>query len=60
MKPSGLSRGRGIKCINNLSEVLIGVKSGSNQYIIQKYIENPLTIMNKKVIITNNYIYSLI
>jgi tubulin monoglycylase TTLL3/8 len=53
MKPAGLSRGRGIKCVDTLSEVLIQIKSGSNQYVCQKYIENPLIILNRKVI--NNY-----
>jgi tubulin monoglycylase TTLL3/8 len=49
IKPSGLSRGRGIKCVDNLSAILIQIKSGSNQFVIQKYIENPLIIMNRKV-----------
>ena len=41
MKPSGLSRGRGIACISNLNELLQFIKRNSSQYIIQKYIENP-------------------
>jgi hypothetical protein len=49
VKPSGLSRGRGIKCIYELDEVINQVKSGSNQYVIQKYIENPLIINKRKV-----------
>jgi tubulin monoglycylase TTLL3/8 len=48
MKPSGLSRGRGIKCTNSLSEVVHQVKSGCNQYIIQKYIENPMIVLKRK------------
>ena len=50
VKPSGLSRGRGIKCIDGMDEIVNQVKSGANQFIIQKYIENPLIIHKKKVI----------
>lgn len=49
IKPSGLSRGRGIKCADDLDEILNQVKSGANQFIIQKYIENPLIINKRKV-----------
>ena len=49
MKPSGLSRGRGIKCCDDLDEILNQVKSGGNQLIIQKYIENPVIINKRKV-----------
>ena len=49
IKPSGLSRGRGIKCADDLDDILNRVKSGANQFIIQKYIENPLIINKRKV-----------
>jgi hypothetical protein len=50
VKPHGLSRGRGIKCIYELDEVINQVKSGLNQFVVQKYIENPLIINKRKVI----------
>ena len=49
VKPSGLSRGRGIKCIDGIDDIVNQVKSGANQFIIQKYIENPLIIHKRKV-----------
>ena len=48
MKPSGLSRGRGIKCFDTLSEILQQFKHGLNQFVVQKYIENSLIILNRK------------
>lgn len=47
-KPGGLSRGRGILCVNNLNEVL-GMIKLCNQTILQKYIENPLLVLGRKV-----------
>ena len=41
VKPGGLSRGRGVHCIDQLNDILSNVKP-CNQTIIQKYIENPL------------------
>ncbi len=47
VKPGGLSRGRGIHCIDQLNDILSDIKI-CGQTIIQKYIENPLIIYNKK------------
>ena len=37
VKPSGLSRGRGISCIDQLNDILTNIKP-HNQIVIQKYI----------------------
>lgn len=48
LKPALLSRGRGIKCFNNLGAILDFVISKKIPYVCQKYIENPLIIKRKK------------
>lgn len=47
MKPSGLSRGRGIECIKSLGPALKCMKNQA-QFIVQKYIENPLLLKQRK------------
>ena len=48
MKPSCLSRGRDIQCINSLSKIKKNIAENNINYVLQKYIENPLIIHNKK------------
>lgn len=48
VKPAGLSRGRGIATYNNLVEILDHVNSKESQWVVQKYIENPLLMKNRK------------
>ena len=49
VKPSGLSRGRGIKLFNSLAEIALHVKSKDQGWVIQKYIENPLLYERRKL-----------
>lgn len=49
LKPSGLSRGRGIKCIRSLQDLMNSMSFVFNNYVIQKYIENPMIIKRRKV-----------
>lgn len=55
VKPAGLSRGRGIATYNNLVEILDHVESKESQWVVQKYIENPLLMKNRKVDTTRFY-----
>jgi len=48
VKPAGLSRGRGISCFKNLIEIQDYVKGKESQWIVQKYMENPLIIHKRK------------
>jgi tubulin monoglycylase TTLL3/8 len=53
IKPGGKSRGRGIHVFQNLENLLRHIKPAidgakANQYVVQKYIENPLTIQGRK------------
>ena len=59
VKPAGLSRGRGIATYNNLVEILDHVDSKESQWVVQKYIENPLLMKNRKVYKENIYILNI-
>lgn len=48
MKPSGLSRGRGIDVFNQLCEILDYGRGKETQWVVQKYIENPLIVCERK------------
>ena len=47
LKPAGLSRGRGIEIYNHIEEIKDKLQK-EGQYVIQKYIENPLVVKGKK------------
>ncbi|GMH42565.1 hypothetical protein BSKO_10484 [Bryopsis sp. KO-2023] len=54
LKPGGKSRGRGISCFNSLKHIRQGARLGSSgdgcahQWVIQKYIENPMIVHKRK------------
>eukprot|EP00924_Labyrinthula_sp_SR-Ha-C_P014782 maker-scaffold_43-snap-gene-1.29-mRNA-1 protein AED:0.14 eAED:0.14 QI:0/0/0/1/1/1/3/0/620 len=49
VKPAGKSRGRGIRCFRELKDILEYTREPvSSQWIVQKYIENPLIIFGRK------------
>ena len=39
-----MSRGRGIRCFNNIYDITDYCLGGTGQFVIQKYIEHPLVI----------------
>ncbi len=43
-----MSRGRGIRCYNSLPKILDTLHNYQGPFVIQKYIENPMLILNKK------------
>lgn len=58
VKPHGLSRGRGIKCFDNLNEILMYIlekKEVKCSWIAQKYIENIMIISDRKVLIYKHF-----
>lgn len=48
LKPAGKSRGRGIRCFNDLDRILEYSTGEEAQWVAQKYIENPLLILRRK------------
>jgi len=56
VKPAGLSRGRGISCFRNLVEIQDYVKGKESQWVVQKYLENPLIVHKRKVLTVKSHL----
>jgi len=50
----GLSRGRGIRCYDNIENLLDAIVAKDLRWVAQKYIENPLIVKSRKVIDLKN------
>ncbi|CAK59037.1 unnamed protein product (macronuclear) [Paramecium tetraurelia] len=48
VKPEYSSRGRGIRCLDDIYQILDNVNKETMNYVAMKYIENPLIIKNRK------------
>ena len=49
LKPSNLSRGRGVTCVNSLEPIDLSLNATNDSgVVVQKYIENPLIINKRK------------
>ena len=49
VKPAGLSRGRGIRLFDSLTEIYSYAKAKDSNWVIQKYIEKPITYKGRKL-----------
>lgn len=56
----GLSRGRGIKCLDNIEKILDTIVVKDIRWVAQKYIENPLIIKKRKVKLNTIFIFIFI
>jgi len=48
MKPSDLSRGRGIEVHNDINKIFTYINEEKDVFVAQKYIERPLIIHKRK------------
>lgn len=53
----GLSRGRGIKCLDNIEKILDTIVVKDIRWVAQKYIENPLIIKKRKVLSNTIFLF---